>query len=212
MRQIAKKPEDIKQFNDWAKSRKFKGWTDFSVGQKSAYEKTRDYIAANEQAHLSAYTEKPLGDRVHIDHFRKRNLYPALTFDYSNFLVDDLNDNYGACYKDNHAGEITKATFEGDERIFCPVRENMADFIEFTIDGKMKPKTGLSAKETKRVNETIRVFNLNHKTLKDRRASIIQEINSYRMGGLSSDEIRHSLPNTGFPTLVNWTLSLPPLP
>lgn len=212
MRQINKSSGVITRFNQWARSKKFHNWSEFSSPQSqyhAAYEQVRDHISIVEQCCLSAYTEKPLGDSIHIDHYRKRSIYPLLTFDYGNFLVDDLNDNYGACFKDNHAG-VSSSTFDGRDRIFCPVGENMADLIDFTLEGTMIPKKGLEETEYRRVNETIRVFNLNHRTLKDLRKNIISNISDYKSGDLPDDDIRTAMEGSGFPTLVNWALNTIP--
>ena len=37
---------------------------------------------------VSAYTEEPLSGDAHIDHFRKRDMFPNLTFDWNNLFVD----------------------------------------------------------------------------------------------------------------------------
>ena len=209
MRQIFKNQDYINQFNAWAKAKRLKDWNDFSVGRHTEYEIVREYIAKVEQENLSAYTEKPLDypTETHIDHFRKRNLYPKLTFNYSNFLVDDKNDNYGARYKDNHA-KVKKETFDGTNRIFCAVTENMADFIEFTVNGTIIPKTNLSGSIVNRIKETIRVFNLNHKTLKVKRENIIIQIRNFKRGGLLENEIRTYVQPYGFPSVINWALSV----
>ena len=211
MRQIKRDKADIGKFNSWAKKKKLKKWQDFSARTApyiDAYIATREYIREIEQSHLSAYTEKPLGVKTHIDHFRKRNLYPNLTFDYNNFLVDDLNDNYGACHKDNNAA-VTKATFDGTDRIFNPASENMTDYIEFTFNGEMIPKDNPDPKIIKRVNETIRVFNLNHNSLKDTRREIIRLVLSYRKSGFTPADIKKNMEEFGFPTTVNWALNIP---
>lgn len=208
MHQIYKTIEEVIRFNNWAKLQKLQLWSDFSAPQSEyhqIYQNVRNHIAIVEQSCISSYTEKPLGNDTHIDHFRKRSLYPHLTFDYSNFLVDDRNDNYGACFKDNRAG-VTKSTFDGKERIFCPITENMSDFIEFLIDGAMVPRIGLTEHYSNRVKETIRVFNLNHKALKNQRSDIIKIIKEYRKFGLTNEDIRNSMEKSGFPTLINWIL------
>ena len=68
-------------------------------------------------------------------------------------------------------------------------------------------KIGLDSITAKRVNETIRIFNLNHSVLKKRRADIIRFIKDYQTSGLSDNEIRESMRLSGFPTLVNWVLT-----
>ena len=161
MRQIKRANADISRFNSWAKQKKLREWYEFSdpfAPYFDAYKATRDHIEVLEQDCLSAYTEKPLGSMIHIDHFRKKSMYPQFTFDYANFLVDDRNDNYGACYKDKNAS-VTKDTFDGNERIFNPASENMADFIEYMLNGTIIPKRDLTDDIIKRVKETIRVFN-----------------------------------------------------
>lgn len=207
MHRINKKREDISSFNNWAKSKRLKRWEEFSAKSSpynDAYLQVRSYIKETEQRGLSAYTEKPLGTDIHIDHFRKRNLYPAQTYDYANLLVDDINDNYGARYKDNQAG-VSKNTFIGPGRIFCPVDEDMSELITYSTDGTMSPKRDLSEAVATRVSETIRVFNLNHSTLKGIRSTLISQINSYR-SNLTAAEIRQCLEGQGFPSLVNWAL------
>ncbi|MDE5795420.1 MAG: TIGR02646 family protein [Muribaculaceae bacterium] len=211
MRQIKRDSADVGKFNSWAKKKKLRRWQEFSAPSATyinAYKATRKYIGETEQSHLSAYTEKPLGAKTHIDHFRKRDLYPKLTFDYANFLADELNDNYGACYKDKDAS-VTKATFDGTDRIFNPASENMADVIGFMLNGTMIPKQDLKGDIKKRVTETIRVFNLNHKSLKDTRKYIINLVTSYRKDGFTPDEIKKYMEEYGFPTIVNWALNIP---
>lgn len=211
MHQIIKAAGDILKFNTWASKQKLRDWKDFSApgaAYHGQYLSVRDHIAIIEQNFLSAYTEKPLGKTIHIDHFRKRDLYPRLTFDYANFLVDDLNDNYGACFKDNHAG-VSKATFEGTNKIFCPVNENMVDYVEFMFDGTILPLKGLDVNIANRVEETIRVFNLNHKTLKESRRNIIKLIMIYRKEGVENEEIIEYMKDQGFNSAVDWALNIP---
>lgn len=211
MRQIRKTKTDISKFNAWAKENNLREWQEFSAPSSpyfNAYKATRDYIGIIEQSCLSAYTEKPLGSKIHIDHFRKRNLYPNLTFDYANFLVDDQNDNYGACYKDK-SSSATTATFDGKERIFNPASENMTDYVEFLLNGTMIPKQNLAVDIIKRVKETIRVFNLNHKSLKDTRKDIINLVMTYRKAGITPEDIKKYIEDSGFPTTINWALNIP---
>ncbi|MDE6793869.1 MAG: TIGR02646 family protein [Muribaculaceae bacterium] len=212
MHRINKAEEDIQRFNTWAKSKHLRRWVDDFSGPRAPYNQAYKLIRANivnkEQKGLSAYTEKPLGQNIHIDHFRNRDIYPNLMFDYANMLVDDRNDNYGAYFKDNHSG-VKKDIFDGKERIFCPVTENMADFITFMFNGEMIAKLGLSEIYTARVNETIRVFNLNHKTLKDIRRNIINLVIEYRKMGLDNDEVKCYVETMGYPSVVAWALSIP---
>jgi len=197
------------EFNDWASDNGWRMWSDFSGVEKyrDAYEQVRLHIAVNEQDCLSAYTELPLGDATHIDHFRKRTLYPQLTFEYYNLLVDDRNDNYGACYKDSRKADVTAETFDGGKRIFNPVEEDMSQYITFNVNGEMLAKCDLDEEMTERVTETIRVFNLNHPSLKNMRSAMIMNVYNCRQGALSDDEIRICLRDSGFPTILEWSLA-----
>lgn len=208
MRLIDKAPEDIKRFNTWAKDKKLRHWEeDFSKPQSpnhESYIKVRGHILDVEQNGLSAYTEKPLSENLHIDHFRKKGMFPSLTFEYANFLVDERNDNYGACFKDNRA-DVSETTYDV---IFDPVKEDLSKYTEYNFAGEMIPRFELDEKMRFRVKETIRVFNLNHKRLTSTRSKIIIDIRSYK-GQLSDDDIRTILSPIGFTSLIDWVLSLP---
>lgn len=208
MRRIYKDSNHRRQFNDWAVAHGFREWSDFSgvEAYKDAYDRLKMHMAINEQDCLSAYTELPLGDSTHIDHFRKRSMYPQLTFEYYNMLVDDRNDNYGACHKDHPKTKVRMETFDGKTRIFNPVEENMTEYISFSANGEMLVNT---KDETiaERVRETIRVFNLNHPSLMARRAEMIKNVYYCRQGAMDDDEIRSCLKNSGLPTLLNWSLA-----
>lgn len=208
MRRIYKDANHRRQFNDWASRKGFREWEDFSGVEeyKDAYWQLKMHIAVNEQDCLSAYTELPLSDSTHIDHFRKRSLYSQLTFEYYNMLVDDRNDNYGACHKDHHKTKVKKETFDGKSRIFNPVEEDMVDFITFNANGEMLVSTEDNT-IAERVTETIRVFNLNHPLLMARRSELIMNVQYCRQGAMDDNEIRACLKNSGFPTLLNWTLA-----
>lgn len=208
---VVKDAEIVSSFNQWAQSENLKRWEEYSAPDSQYYQHysaTRSTIASNEQDSMSAYTEKPLSSKIHIDHFRKRSLYPRLTFDYTNFYVDDVNDNYGACYKDNRAG-VAIDTYEGEKCIFCPITDEFGRFTEYMEDGCIKPKDGLSDNECSRVKETIRVFNLNHSALKSMRCSLIEIVREYcGYQQFSEDEIRNCMRDQGFPSVVDWALSI----
>lgn len=211
MRQINKDYGDTLKFNHWARSVKLNMWGNFSDPNSTfhpIYLRVREYIWNKEQSGLSAYTEKPVSEALHIDHFRKKSMFPTLMFDYSNFFVDEYNDNYGACYKDKSAG-VTVETYNGPVRIFDPAIENMSLFIEYTLDGKMIPKQGVGYAIGARVRETIRVFNLNHKAIRDIRRDIIRDVITYKKQGFSDDDVKSWMSYVGFPSAVNYALGMP---
>lgn len=206
MKRILKSDADVQKFNDWASKKGFSRWEEFSGSDE--FKRVREHIGVIEQGDVSAYTEQPLNKRLwHIDHFRKRDLYPRLTFDYSNLLVDNRNDNYGACHKDSHKAKVSAADFDGKDCIFNPVEENFADYIRYNTAGELLPAVGLEDSLSRRVERTIEVFNINHPSLVERRADLIQNMTDYMKGGLSVSEISTCLKPQGFHTLIDWWLS-----
>ena len=205
MRRILKSAENAKKFNDWALRKGFSKWEEFSGSDE--YRMLREHLGIMEQDAVSAYTEQPLNERLwHIVHFRKRDLYPNLTFSYNNFLVDNRNDNYGACYKDGHKTKISRADFDHSESIFNPVEENLSQHVIYNARGEMLPALGLENSLFARVEKTIRVFNLNHSILVKRRSDLIQDINHYINGGLDASAISDCLKDQGFTSLIDWWL------
>lgn len=133
----------------------------------------RTHILA-EQGYCCAYTEIRLkGDAdCHIDHYRTRNLFPEKTFDYSNMMVSCNAEEYGAKSKDK---QITSKSDYDD--LINPVEDNPTDYIEFAFTGDVLPVAN-SSKGTK----SISYFNLNEKSLLERRRTIalcIVQMKSY---------------------------------
>ncbi|MBS1205906.1 MAG: uncharacterized protein H6R25_2805 [Proteobacteria bacterium] len=107
-----------------------------------------------------AYCECRL-DRKHIEHFRNRDEFKALTFVWENIFgsCGDTRQKGGwqrcGIYKDNGAGDYLP------EELIKPDDENPSFFLHFLISGKVRPREGLSAIDKHKALETIRVFNLN---------------------------------------------------
>ena len=163
----------------------------------------RDYILEHEQHCLSGYTEERLRiDNSHIDHFRKRTLFNTLIFNWSNFIVDRINnDTYGAKYKDT----VVKTSVEND-RLINPVTENASRFFKYELNGKINVADGLTDEEKERAIYTRDAFNLNESSLVDRRRKIINIIReSYN--DLSDDEILVALEAEGFTSVVEQLLN-----
>lgn len=117
-----------------------------------------------EQGNCCAYTEVRLNGETncHIDHYQTRNLFPEKTFDYYNMLVSCNAENYGAKFKDK---QITSKSDYDD--LINPVEDTPSDYIEFTFTGDILPVNDSSKGE-----KTITVFNLNEKSLLERRKTI----------------------------------------
>lgn len=210
MRKIDKPEEEAKLFSEFT-SKRFRSnrWDEFTGSNE--YRLLRNHLLFELQKGLSAYTERPIAlsrCTLHIDHFRKKGFpeFKKLTFDYYNLFVDERDSRFGAVYKDGSA-HVNYDTFEGRFRIFDPARDNMADFIIFDRNGEMYPKDGLDPDIEERVKETIRVFNLNFRTLKDERRDTAAIIDSYVQGQMTEEEIRKCIAYRGMPTFVDWYLS-----
>ncbi|MDH6343384.1 uncharacterized protein (TIGR02646 family) [Parabacteroides sp. PFB2-12] len=137
----------------------------------------------NEQEGVCAYTEIRLPDfnkNCHIDHFRKRDHFPKLTFDYANLLVSCNSEEYGAKHKDK---VITSGEY-GD--LINPVEESAAGHIEFTSTGKVNPLTAKGEK-------TITTFNLNAKSLTERRKDKAFCLSYYIKDEFTEDDIVQSI-------------------
>ncbi len=161
----------------------------------------REYILMYEQHWLSGYTEEPLRlDDSHIDHFRKQSLFNTLVFDWSNFIVDQKNDTYGAKYKDNIVK--TKVDYE---KLINPATEDAAKFFKYEVNGKIDIADGLSEHDKMRALFTINAFNLNESSLVERRKVILNIIMD-SFNDLSDDMVRDALAAEGFTSVVEQLL------
>ena len=173
-------------------------WED-AAGVRSIW---REYMLRHEQHNLSGYTELYIAcpNQTHIDHFKKRSLFGNLVFCWENFVVDSLDDGYGARYKDGHIHSI-----EDNQRLIDPVREDASRYFQYEITGKMVPANGLSDDDAKRAQFTIDMFNLNEGSLKERR-KVILNTNPHAYDGLSDEEVMEYLHTLGFPSVVEQWL------
>lgn len=123
----------------------------------------RTYMLA-EQGNRCAYTEVRLDEKAncHIDHFQTRNLFPHKTFDYYNMMVSCNAEQYGAKFKDKQIK--SKSDYNN---LINPVEDNPSDHIEFAFTGDILPIDSSLKGEI-----TITFFNLNEKSLLERRKTI----------------------------------------
>lgn len=161
----------------------------------------REYMLRCEQHWMSGYTEEPLRlDRSHIDHFCKRSLFNALIFDWNNYVVDGVDETYGAKFKDKYVN-----TSEENEEIINPVTEDASRFFKYELNGNLSVVAGLSLEDAARANYTINAFNLNEPSLSERRKIIINTIlDAY--SDLSDDLILEALEAEGFKSVVEQLL------
>ena len=197
MRKIDKgEPLDV--FTKFVRTHYPSRWED-TTGESRVW---REYMLEHEQHRLSGYTELflPDMDRTHIDHFKKRELFEDLVFNWNNLIVDSNDDSFGARYKDCHIHSR-----QDNERLINPVDEDATRFFQYESTGKMVPAAGLTDDERQRAQYTIDMFNLNEESLKDRR-KLILNIDPHAYYGLSDEEVLQCLKSIGFPSVVEQLL------
>ena len=109
------------------------------------------------QGRRCAYCECDITDhkKSEIEHFRQRNQYGLGTFEWSNL--------FGSCNKDNSCGKH-KDRMQYHYQHLDLIKMDIEDpelYLRFLPGGEVVAHTGLSAEDTHRALETIRVFNLN---------------------------------------------------
>ena len=203
MRKINKRTP-IPGFNGNNFNNSCNNWSDFHEDHKDIFEESRSVILTDEQNQLCGYTEIYINDLkdCHIDHYKKKSVFPELTFEWNNLIVATKDSNLGANYKDNKSG-IQKNNYGN---IFNPVIDNVENYFDYTTWGEVTPKTAISEVENQKAIKTIEVFNLNHNSLKDRRKNLISMIGSY--GEIAKIDILAALDKSGFKSVINQTLKL----
>ena len=127
MRKIAKEIP-AKSFTDFIRRNKKATWEQFPPIER--HEATE--LLAKEQLSLDGYTERLLkiNDRnTHIDHFRKRSLFPKLTFDWENLILAEHSTEFGADAKDNFS-KFRVRNKEDYQNIVDPVHDEPHDFLK----------------------------------------------------------------------------------
>jgi len=112
------------------------------------------------QGEFCAYCECSL-NRKHIEHFRPRGKFPALTFAWGNLFgsCGDSSKTGGwqrcGIFKDNGAGNYNP------DHLIKPDDDNPDDYLLFLTTGYVVPAKDISGTKLLKAQETIRVFNLN---------------------------------------------------
>ncbi len=168
-------------------------WKDFHKLYKNIYEDSRWQILIDEQKQQCGYTELYIDnlEDSHIDHYEKRSLFPSLTFDWDNFIVATKDNNFGANYKDNNYNIQANEYVD----IYNPVHDRVEDYFIYTEWGEIEEIPG-------KVKKTVDVFNLNDEYLQKRREKIIKLIDGYKKGGLPLSDIKSTLKEYGFKSIV----------
>lgn len=161
----------------------------------------RLHILLYEQDCLCGYSEIPLDEEntsSHIDHFVKRDYDHSKIFDWDNLVVSAIDEDYGGKYKDN----TYKIKQNEYAQIFNPTKDDMGQYIEYLRDGRIAPRDGIQDAINDKILKTIEVFNLNCRSLKNRRKQLLIELDS--CSGLPKEELKHTFEKNGFISLINW--------
>jgi uncharacterized protein (TIGR02646 family) len=114
-----------------------------------------------------AYCESKItAPKQHIEHFCLRSISPKKTFDWSNLFGSCNNQEHCGKHKDNQSfqpADLIKPDVEDPEKLFL-----------FSSDGIVAIRHNLAPEDQHRAKETIRVFNLNVASLKNRRRQAVQ--------------------------------------
>ncbi len=201
MRKINKgqRPETL---NDFCKKNATANWADLHKEEsKAVYEKMRLTILVEEQDNRCAYTELPIAEEkdCHIDHYKMKGIFPALTFDWDNLLCSVYGE-YGAEHKDSKFRIGSKPNTYNE--IFNPVIDFVENHFYYNQQGEIEAKNGAIKPK---VIKTVEVFNLNHPSLKNKREAILREIEDIK-GQISNEDIEQAYQNRGFLSVVKQAL------
>lgn len=173
-----------------------------------------DYLAIKAQA-LSeqrcecAYTGLWLGEGtsqlVHIDHFRKKALYPNLRFDWHNLFAAAKDLYYGSDYKDSTITGPLKKANNCYQSFWSPLEPNLEDKFWYRQDGKILPHPQLSEREQLLAQNTIDMYNLNAPDLKYKRRGVIESVRGLKQLD-DEDLVRECMKDAGFSFVVDFEL------
>lgn len=184
----------------------FPNWENFVRERNDEYQNIKE-IASDDQKGECAYTGLPLDRKkikVHIDHYKRKSIYPNLTFEWNNLFVAVKDDRYGADYKDK---QINRENAEYAYSVLLnPIEDDSSDFFWYGEDGKIVVKDTLKENEKERAYKTIEYFNLNSPVLIEKRSTIMKILCNYR--DLSDDDIRTCMKGHGFSKLLDFYMSV----
>lgn len=205
MKTIAKSPE-----HDCLGKAKDKGWSwdEFVDKDHDNYVTVRNQ-ALTDQKQECAYTGLWLGSGtnhiLHIDHFRKKSIYPELRFDWNNLFAAAKNLKCGSDYKDKNIHGSRDNAESQYSSFLSPLEANLESMFWYQQNGKVNAHPRLSESMATKVENTIKMYNLNDDDLVSRRRSIIQILRN--LDQMDDDTIRECMITQGFSFLVEFELS-----
>jgi uncharacterized protein (TIGR02646 family) len=106
------------------------------------------------QGPLCGYCEADISNgQKHIEHFRQKGRDPTVTFLWANL--------FGSCNRDDSCGKHKDRCGDYNPAdLIKPDVDDPESFFVFVSDGTIAVRKGLSQQDTRRANETLRIFNL----------------------------------------------------
>ena len=145
-----------------------------------------------------------LRKKRHIDHYIKRDFAPDLTFCWNNMIAAVKGSRFGADYKDEHVKRTDYDRFECCYTdILNPVKDEFAGRFRFSTDGTIEPSDSQDIKAEK----TIELFNLNEKSLKERRKVQMENVRTYIENDYTKEATLAALTEDGFVSAIEYELS-----
>jgi uncharacterized protein (TIGR02646 family) len=118
-----------------------------------------------------AYCESKItAPKQHIEHFFSRSHFSQETFAWSNLFGSCNDQEHCGKHKDNRQQVQSYKPTD----LIKPDEEDPEKLLLFVVDGTLSIRHDLAPKDQHRAAETIRVFNLNAASLKNRRWQAIQ--------------------------------------
>ena len=144
-------------------------WKDVTSPEKKTIWQELDKM----QLGFCAYCQRKLTNAKHIEHFYPRNQFQQrfrnLTFNWNNF--------FGSCGDKNTCGQHKDNVIEdgryNPQLLLKPDTDNPEGLTHYYASGTIAPRNSISQNDKDRVNETIRVFNLNNTLLEQLREKAI---------------------------------------
>ncbi len=155
-------------------ARKCKDWDKIDQGDRRTI---RDALYDRQQKYC-AYCECPIEsadkERAHIEHLERRKDVPQKTFDWNNLFLSCTRPKSCGKYKDDPKNGIKFNVAD----VIDPSKENPLDYYAFAKDGRIVPRSDENAtpERKRKVEETVRIFNLNCSKLLEIRKNALRNI------------------------------------
>ncbi len=179
MRYIEKKPlpEELQHNLNQALQNNF-SWKEFSSNKADIKQALREHLKA-EQSGLCAYSEISLSEfSFHLDHIKPKGIpqYAQLQFNAQNLLASSPK-NQGDIKCDDLFGGHKKAN-QYDAWFISPTDKDCERYFQYSPNGDIKPKNGLSDHDADRAKKTIDCLGLqSSRLLVNKRKRLYQMFN-----------------------------------